>query len=933
MARARRATDWVRDLEAGRPAEQYVRTLLFQHPAVRRIADLSQQPETPDFEFQFEGERVGLEVKSKLTPYSADYRDMWPELAEGDLFILDETSLRQLSWGEGMGYLLIADAPGGRWVVVGPWELLLGPHRRFERLPARTGKTFAKGKLLIDLSIGDSFDDVAVDEVLRIVRRTRATRRVVRPIALRGQAGLPVVPKAPVLLAPAPQMAPAPAERDADRDVAGARQFSGRRTPPREDAPEPIAASRLSEVWCGLSAELADALRTGHGWSAPTEVQMTAIPLVLAGHNTLVLAPTAGGKTEAALLPLLDVARQQGWQPTSVLAVSPTKALLDDQLGRYQLLGSLTGATAFAWHGDTATAERREFLARPADVLLTTPESLEILLHNSDASSMLRGIRAVIVDEVHSFVATARGAQLAALLERLETRTSADLQRVGLSATVGTPDDVLSWLGGSSYRERSLAAATAAATREETSIVSYGDDRELTATLGAVLAEQRTLFFVQSRRRVEQFGDILAVPVHHSSLSAEGRTAAVSKFRAGEVAGIVATSTLELGIDIGDVELVVQDGSPAGPASYLQRVGRSGRRTGMRRMLFTCGTPDDLLLILAVLARVRRNALEPLPARRGARLMLGQQALALALEPVRTGFERHELASAICYSPVFRGLADDALATLEHLVENGWLHDVRGLLVSGRQAHLKFGGGARNFAKLAASFDTRASVIVMTEGGTCVGTIDWAATQENSSVARGEPFLLGGAAWQAVDVGKDVVRVVPSATATSAKPPSWRGPLLDVDRATWETAREILDSTEVPAAMDQRCEQWLETLRAQWRPRIEKPLWEGDRQTVVTTFAGAAVHRSVLDALGAAGTGDGPELRIASPDRTTLRSRAQAAVAELDEVLQREARRIARTIGGRHRDLIPLSVLEAEAAEFELDREGIERVLTMIAEA
>ena len=931
MARARRSADWVPDREAGRAAENYVRDRLFAHPEVRRIADLSGQRETPDFEFQYEGDRVGLEVKSKRTHYSAEYHQLWPEVAEADLFILDEKSLRALSWAEGMGYLLIEDVPSRRWVVIGPWQLLLGPHRRFEHLGEGTTETSSKGKLLLDLGTGHAMADVVIDDVLRIVRSTRATHREVRPIPVRGQPDLPVVPKALASLAVKPGGGAPRVDRDAGRPPPPVAPRVGRPPWPAEPVPKPAAPGEPSEVWCGLSAELAAGLQAGQGWEEPTEVQRAAIPPVLAGHNTLVLAPTAGGKTEAALLPLLDVLHREGWTPTSILAVSPMKALLDDQLVRYQALAALVGATAFAWHGDTNTAARRAFLAHASDVLLTTPESLEILLHRADAREVLRGIRAVVVDEVHALVGTARGAQLAALLERLDERCEADLQRVGLSATVGMPDEVLAWLGGSSYRDRSLAGVAGAATREETSIVCYEDDAELATTLGAVVAEQRTLVFVPSRRRAEQLGGALDVAVHHSSLSAPGRRTAIGRFRNGEVEAIVATATLELGIDIGDVELVVQIGAPPGPASYLQRVGRSGRRTGMRRMLFACGTPDDLLQVLAVLARVRRGALEPLPARRGARLMLGQQALALALDPARTGFERHELASAICYSPVFRGLEEDALATLDHLVEDEWLHDVRGLLVPGHRANLEFGGRGLNFARLAASFDSRAAMTVMAEDGTCVGTIDWTATQEDKSVARGEPFRLGGRAWRAVSVDKEVVRVVPAPAGHAVKAPSWRGPSLDVDRQTWETAREILESTEVPAAMDDRAERWLEILRVQWRPRIVKPLWEGDREITVATFAGAGVHRSVLSILGADGTGDGPELRVASPDRATLRTLARTALADLGPVLKSEAARVAATIGGPHRHLVPRPVLEAEAAEFGVDAEGIGKVLSMLA--
>ncbi len=153
-----------------------------------------------------------------------------------------------------------------------------------------------------------------------------------------------------------------------------------------------------------------------------------------------------------------------------------------------------------------------------------------------------------------------------------------------------------------------------------------------------------------------------------------------------------------------------------------------------------------------------------------------------------------------------------------------------------------------------------------------------------------------------------------------------------MDRATWETAREILESTEVPAAIDERGELWLAILRAQWRSRLERPLSHSANETTAATFTGAGVHRSVLAILDAEGVSDGPELRVSSPDRATLRARSQQALNDFVGVLEAEAIRVAETIGGRHRELLPASVLVAEAAEFHVDAEGIRKVLEMLAE-
>lgn len=936
MATERWAPARAGDLAAARRYERIVYDALLAHQRTFRVANLSEQTGTPDFEFDFDRRRVGLEVKTKLGPYSPQVSGLWPELPERRLFILDEVSLRKLLSPEGLGYLLVYVAPESRWAVFGPWHLLFGPHRRYELLQDDDGRP--KGKLLVDLQVAEHLGaELDVDHLLQVVTRSRKDTKELRSIRVRKQPSLPVLPgvhglpplapEPPSATTPAPGADPEPDEPATDRQIP--------ESAPSSNSDTIVEAADLvtSEIWRGLDQRLVDDLGTRFGWSAPTPVQAAAVPPILDGFTTLVLAPTAGGKTEAALLPLLDVARRERWAPLSIVAVSPMKALLDDQLRRYEEIGALTGATAFAWHGDTPTPARRAFLESPNDILLTTPESLEILLHHNDARSLFGRVRAVIIDEVHAFVGTPRGAQLAAVLERMGERSINDVQRVGLSATVGGPEQVLAWLGGSSHRRHQLAQVTSAPVREETNIATYDDDSALVALLEGVFAEQRTLLFVQSRRRAEDLSRSTGLPVHHSSVHAAGRQSAIDGFRRGDVPGMIATSTLELGIDIGDVELVAQDGAPSGPASYLQRVGRSGRRSGLRRMLFTCGSPDDLLQVLAVLARVRRGALEAPPARRGARLVLGQQALTLALDPTSVGMSRSDLASTLCHSPVFRGLDDDIDATLDHLVANEWLAEYQGLVVAGSETQQRYGGRGLPFAKLAVSFETQASIAVVVEDGTLVGFIDWSESQADKRIGRGEPFTLGGHTWRVVDIVDGAVRVVPARGVTGAKAPSWRGTSLDVARETWETAQEILAGTEVPTALDDRGALWLGALRAQWRPRLERPVGSIDDGTTAATFAGTAVHRSVLAMLGLQGSTDGPVLRLAATAEDT-RERAAAVLGSFDEAEATECLRLVPEVAGsvKHGGLVPESVLVSEAREFVFDRVGARKVLTMLAE-
>ncbi|MEP7124757.1 MAG: DEAD/DEAH box helicase, partial [Byssovorax sp.] len=187
-------------------------------------------------------------------------------------------------------------------------------------------------------------------------------------------------------------------------------------------------------------------------YSALRPVQEVAIGPVLDGKNAVVLAPTAGGKTEAAFFPLLSAMDTEDWRPVSVLYLSPIRALLNNQEERVAKLAGLVGRRSFKWHGDTTPSARKAFLRDPTDILLITPESLEAMLISPRVPTreLFAGLRTVIIDEVHSFAADDRGAHLSSLMERLTRFCGRDVQRLGLSATVGNPDEILRWIQGSS---------------------------------------------------------------------------------------------------------------------------------------------------------------------------------------------------------------------------------------------------------------------------------------------------------------------------------------------------------------------------------------------------------------------------------------------------------------------------------------------------
>lgn len=907
MARSREPADWERDLAAARPVERAVHAALAAHPQVSHLSDFTNELDVLDFRFRFEAEDVRLDAKAKFTRYSEEVAQQWAEVPRDELLILDETSFRELLWAEGMGYLLVRDEPRSRWHTFGPWELALGPRRRFERRGTKNGAEFLKGKLLLDLRTAAATSvDIDVDAVLDVVRRSRRALRHVRAIPVRTQGELPVIPtRAPATTRtePAPLLTPPPRQEEAEADPA----------------------------WAGLSAELSRTIQQRWGWNELTPAQRAAFPAILQRHNAVVIAPTAGGKTEAALLPLLDLHRELGWSNAapSILVISPLKALLDDQLERWQAACGLVGATAFAWHGDVGPDDRRAFKDKPTDALLTTPESLELLLTSSshDERALFGGIQAVLVDELHTFVGTARGAQLAALIERLFRIADDDFQRVGLSATLGDPEAALSWLSGGSMRERQVVTAVARMRGEDISVRTYSDDNEAFRVITEAVADHRALVFTRSRRRAEQVANLMSVPVHHSSISAEDRATAVAALRSGRTRCIVATGTLEAGIDIGDLDLIVHDGPPTSPGSYLQRVGRSGRKTGRRRVVFTVADADDLVLLLAVVARARRGDLGREDPQRGARLVLGQQAMAICLQEFIV--DREALYETLRWSSTFAGLEADIGATIDHLVAEGFLRSDGDRLVLGPAGNTRF-GGRQGVLDLLATFNSVAGAVVADESGRKIGTVDWTQVDERDGRAsRG--LVLSGRPWTIVRIDRleGVVTVRPG---ERGRAPSWRGPSLEVDRATWEAVREVLDATEVPTELDERATQWLVDLRRSWHSRLENPVRAADEATVVDSFCGESVHRAALHALDLEGHAEGATCEIsASP--IVISTRAQALLSRFDAVLDAEAARVATQLQIRHRDLVAPAVLAAEARRFHVDASGLHRFLTMLASA
>lgn len=567
------------------------------------------------------------------------------------------------------------------------------------------------------------------------------------------------------------------------------------------------------------------------GWADLRPLQRAAVYPLMAGEDALLLAPTAGGKTEAACFPLLSAMARQQWGNVSVLYLCPLKALLNNLITRVDRYSQWLGRRAAVWHGDTTESQRRHIRSDPPDILLTTPESLESMLIGvkTDHAQLLCGVRAVIVDEVHSFAGDDRGWHLLAILERLERVTGRPIQRVGLSATVGNPEQLLAWLQGSGVGSRTgrvvvpvvptveLAGAHPRIHVELDYVASLDNAAELIAALHR---GEKRLVFCDSRRQVEQLGAALRARqvttyLSHASLSAEERGRSEQAFAEARDCVIVSTSTLELGIDVGDLDRVVQVDSPGTVSSFLQRIGRTGRRAGGARNCLLVTTREETLLEAAGLLLLwARGWVETVSAPPEPRHLVAQQLLALALQEHKLGDQEwyeqwNELA------PFDRS----AEPILRHLIAEGFLSDDGGLLSIGPEAELRF--GHRHFIELTASFTAPPQFTVLS-GRTEIGRTDPSVLTERRSGPR--RLLLGGHNWQVtfIDWARKRVFVEPIDGGGDAKWTS--GGISGLSFELTRAMREVLLGADPPVSLTQRAKSYLRRWRDDEAPKMVHPV-------------------------------------------------------------------------------------------------------------
>ena len=589
------------------------------------------------------------------------------------------------------------------------------------------------------------------------------------------------------------------------------------------------------------------------GWSTLRPTQLAAIAPIHAGAHCLLLAPTAGGKTEAAAIPILSRMLKESWPGTSVLYICPIKALLNNLEHRLTHYAGLVGRTVEVWHGDVSQSRKKKALKEPPDILLTTPESIEAMLISVrvDRPAWFGNLRTVVVDELHAFAADDRGWHMRSVLQRLEHYLPQPLQRIGLSATVSNPTELLDWFAP--VGDRQVVGSAAVSTEADVTIDHVGSLKNAATIISRLHRGEKRLVFCDSRSSAEQLSSMLRAKdvrtfVSHASLSASERRQAETAFGEEKDCVIVATSTLELGIDVGDLDRVIQIDSPSTVSSFLQRMGRTGRRSGsLRNCLFLTTNQDAFMLALGVThlwsqawVEAARPPDEPWP-------IVGQQFLVATLE--RGEWPVHEVISLL--ARCFPELPSVGFRLIvEHMIQEAYLDSAQGLVRIGPRTEREFGRG--HYRDLLASF-SGAQLLTGRCGSAEVGYID------PTMLTGEEPhrlLLLAGRSWlvKEIEWSKRTVWLEPAKEGGKAR---WMGGARSLSREVCQGIRAALVEGPTSAMhLSLRGKNELAALQEQldlspdadFMSRVE------GSQMRTWTFAGTKLNRTYARAAASAGT-------------------------------------------------------------------------------
>ncbi|MHC3381079.1 DEAD/DEAH box helicase [Haloarcula sp. H-GB5] len=562
--------------------------------------------------------------------------------------------------------------------------------------------------------------------------------------------------------------------------------------------------ARGDDAFTALGPAVRSAL-SERGFTTPTDPQRKAIPTLADGRDALVVAPTGTGKTETAMLPVFDaLAESEDRFGIGALYITPLRALNRDMRQRLDWWGETLGLEVDVRHGDTTDYQRQKQANDPPDVLVTTPETLQAMLTGSKLRTALEDVEHIVIDEVHELAAAKRGAQLTVGLERLR-ELSGRFQRIGLSATVGDPHEVGRFLTGG----RTCAIVEVdIGSRLDIEVVRpqiTDRDEELSSTLvtdagtashvryiaDLIDEHESVLLFVNTRQTAEALGSRFKelgtdLGVHHGSLSKEVRIDVEDRFKAGDLDALLCTSSMELGIDVGHVDHVVQYGSPRQVSRLVQRVGRAGHR----RDLVSSGTvvttdTDDTLEALAIARQAEAGDVEPAEIHDGSLDTVANQIAGLVMD---TGEIRAMRAFEILTRAYpFRDLDEAQFKqVIEELAANNviWLDEDRDTLEKRRGTWQYF------YQNLSMIPDEATYDVEDVASGQQVGTLDEKFVVNFAT--PGEVFVQRGEMWRItnIDEEEEVVTVSPIEDP-AGEVPSWVGQEIPVPRAVAAEVGEL----------------------------------------------------------------------------------------------------------------------------------------------
>jgi ATP-dependent helicase Lhr and Lhr-like helicase len=596
-------------------------------------------------------------------------------------------------------------------------------------------------------------------------------------------------------------------------------------------------------------------------WSSFTVIQEKAIPAILQTNDDIVLsAGTASGKTEAAFLPILTKVESTASQSLKILYVSPLKALINNQFERINKLCEYMNIEIHRWHGDVSQSKKQKFIKHPTGILQITPESIESLFINRPGvlPTLFKELEFVVIDEIHSFIDKERGVQLRSLLSRIEEFTRIRPRIVSLSATIGNFDLVKEWINFKHPENVNIIEDKSSDKQLLYSLMYFDTDKdnkkpvELFEDMREITKEQKSIIFCNSRGSVEEttvFLNRLAERqgvgetyyAHHSSIDKKEREY-VEKVMSDtkEPKSVVATSSLELGIDIGNVDLVVQLDSTYTVSSLKQRLGRSGRERDAEQILQLYSTSNDSLLqSLAVMELVLDKWIEPATGYAIPYDILFHQIISVCAE--KNGMTMKQLFDFIQNNDIFHSLdLSKAELLINHMIQNDILEKLsgRGELIVGIE-----GERILRSKELYSVFMTNDEYEVV-EGNRKIGRID-----KTPFIFEGDNVILSGRLWTIISLDTERNKAYVN-KAVNGKPPKYFGDGGKIHEKIGEKMIEILCSDEEFEYADYKSKAALEELRKPFHlyeiKTNQRAIWKEKNSYLFETFTSTQITTTLF---------------------------------------------------------------------------------------